>query len=232
MTLARWGIPTVCWTTLALGWLVALLFGHWTFWVALGLAVPLELFVVAFFRNPRRSYAGPDTDLLAPSDGVVADIGEVAEAEYIGGPAVRIGIFMSVFDVHVNRAPAAGVIRYAAYRPGRFLDARHPDADHANESNTLGMELTAGVPGTRVLVKQISGLIARRIVCTHGVDDALERGGVFGMIRFGSRTELWIPRDVAHAVRVQVGDKVRCGETVLVALGDGAGPAKEGDDDA
>jgi phosphatidylserine decarboxylase len=218
MTLARWGIVPVVVTTLLLGWGLLLLHGHPAFWLGLALAVPLWLFVVAFFRNPRRTFVGPDTCLLAPADGVVADIGPVVEPDFLGGPAVRIGIFMSVFDVHVNRAPGWGCIAYAAYRPGRFLDARHPDANHANEANTLGMVLERGAPGQRILVRQISGLIARRIICTHGVGDVLARGEIFGMIRFGSRAELWLPAAAAATIRVAVGDRVRGGVTVLAEL--------------
>jgi phosphatidylserine decarboxylase len=149
---------------------------------------------------------------------VVQDITEIDEDAFIKGRAVRIGIFLSVFDVHVNRAPCPGVIDYADYRPGAFLDARHPDVSSENEANTLGITADEVKPGLRLLVRQLTGLIARRIICTHGVGDRVARGEMYGMIRFGSRTELWLPKAVAHELKVAVGDRVRCGETVLVEI--------------
>ncbi len=163
--------------------------------------------------------AGGPTCLIAPADGLVWDVQEVDEPEFIKGRAVRIGIFLSVFDVHVNRSPVDGTVVYAAYKPGKFLDVRHPSCTHENESNTLGIEVADSVaPGLRILVRQLSGLIARRIICTHGVGDELARGELYGMIKFGSRTELWLPASHPHAVKVKKGDRVKCGETVLIEL--------------
>jgi phosphatidylserine decarboxylase len=219
MTFARWGIPTLLTVSAVLGWGVWLLPPGGPRTVGLVVAALLWLFTLAFFRNPARRPLGDGRSLVAPADGVVADIGEVEEGEFIGGRALRIGIFLSVFDVHVNRSPVAGTIRYARYKPGQFLDARHPDVSHENEANTLGIEVDPAVaPGLKLLVRQLSGLIARRIICTHGVGDALTRGELFGMIKFGSRTELWLPADCPHRVLVARGQRVRCGETVLVEL--------------
>jgi phosphatidylserine decarboxylase len=126
---------------------------------------------------------------------------------------------LSVFDVHVNRSPLAGHIVYAHYKPGKFLDARHPDATHHNEANTLGIQADAAVGADiKIVVRQISGLIARRIISAFGVGDHLQRGELYGMIKFGSRTELFVPVTVAHELKVSIGQKVRCGETVLIQL--------------
>ncbi len=229
MTFARWGIPTLLTVSVVLGWGVWLLPMGAPRATGMAVAALLWLFTLAFFRNPARRPLGNERCLVAPADGVVADIGEVDEGEFIGGRALRIGIFLSVFDVHVNRSPVAGTIAYARYKPGRFLDARHPDVSHENEANTLGLVADPAVaPGLRLLVRQLSGLIARRIICTHGVGDALLRGELFGMIKFGSRTELWLPVTCPHRVLVVLGQRVRCGETVLVELLEqplAAGPA-------
>lgn len=219
MTIARWGIPTILVSALVLGWAVWLMPDGWPRWLALAVAAALWLFTLAFFRNPRRTPQGGERSLIAPADGLVWDITEVDEPDFIGGRAIRIGIFLSVFDVHVNRSPVKGTVAFARYRPGRFLDVRHPDCIHENEANTLGIEVDAAVaPGVRLLVRQLSGLIARRIVCTHGVGSRLERCELYGMIRFGSRTELWIPVTARHQVKVKVGQRVRCGETELAEL--------------
>ncbi len=210
--------------TLVLAWAVWLLPTEGLRWGGGLVCLGLWLFTVAFFRNPRRTAQGGPGCLIAPADGVVADISEVDEPDFLGMKAVRIGIFLSVFDVHVNRSPCDGTIAYARYTPGRFLDARHPDVSHANEANALGIDVAMpSHPGLRILVRQLSGLIARRIICTHGVGDALQRGELYGMIKFGSRTELWLPRAAPHTVLVRVGERVRCGETALVRL-ESAGP--------
>ena len=222
MTFARWGIPTLCWATLVLAWALWLLPDGLPRWIGAAVAAFLWLFTLAFFRNPSRAPLGGEQSLVSSADGVVADITELDEPDFIGGRAVRIGIFLSVFDVHVNRSPVKGQIAYATYKPGRFLDARHPDVSHANEANSIGIDVAPETAtGLRVLVRQLSGLIARRIICTHGIGDAIGRGELYGMIKFGSRTELWMPREFPHTVTVKVGDRVKCGETVIVRL---AGP--------
>ncbi len=221
-TLARWGIPTILLATGILGWGVWLLPAGPARWVGAVIAAALWLFTLAFFRNPTRTPQGGERCLTAPADGIVVDIETVDEPDFIKGPAIRIGIFLSVFDVHVNRSPIAGRVSWVQYKPGKFLDVRHPDAKHENEANTLGIIADDAVaPGLHLMVRQLSGLIARRIVCTHGVGDVLKRGELYGMIRFGSRTELWLPAGCAHTVKVALGQRVRCGETILVELGEG-----------
>ena len=150
---------------------------------------------------------------------MVSDITESDEPLYVGERCVRIGIFLSVFDVHVNRSPVVGTVRFAQYRPGKFLDARHPDVTHQNEANILGIEADPAVaPQLKLLVTQLSGLIARRIICTHGVGDRLARGELFGMIKFGSRTEVWIPLSRRAELKVAIGQRVKCGETIIAEI--------------
>jgi len=219
MTFARWGIPTLFWVTLVLAWAVWLVPAGPFRWATLAVALFCWLFTLAFFRNPARKPQGGPHSLIAPADGVVADITELDEPSFVGERCVRIGIFLSVFDVHVNRSPCPGVIRHAVYRPGRFLDARHPDVSHANEANILGIEAEGSVrAGLKLLLVQLSGLIARRIISTHGVGDRLERGECYGMIKFGSRTEVWIPLSAGATVTVAVGQRVKCGETVIAEV--------------
>lgn len=215
--IARWGVVPVLVSGGVLAWGAWLLPQGPARWIGGAIAAALGLFVLWFFRNPRRTPPPGPHRLVAPADGTVWDVDEVHEADVIGGRARRIGIFLSVFDVHVNRSPCDGTVVFARYRPGRFLDVRHPQCAEANEANTLGIACDPEVaPGLRIVVRQLAGLIARRIVCTHGVGDRLARGELFGMIRFGSRTELYIPLDRPHTVLVKRGDKVRGGETVLV----------------
>lgn len=174
-------------------------------------AVPVLglLFILRFFRDPERIPGGEEGDLVSPADGKVTDIVD-AEHPYTG-KGRRIGIFLSVFDVHVNRSPVAGTVEQVRYIPGAFLDARNPECSKVNEANEIGL---AAADGSRFLVKQISGAIARRIVCAAKVGDRLGRGERFGMIKFGSRTELTFD-PVRYEAAVAPGDVVRGGETVL-----------------
>jgi phosphatidylserine decarboxylase len=190
---------------------VALHYGGWPFAL-----VPLLLaaFVVSFFRDPDRAPPTQAELLAAPADGTVADIERVTSAEYVDEPALRIGIFLSVFNVHVNRSPASGIVRYLRYQPGRFLDARDPRAGVLNESNSLGLEAN----GVRLLVRQVSGLIARRIVCPVLLESSLAKGERFGMIKFGSRTELYVPISAGVEALVRVGQSVRGGETPIASV--------------
>jgi phosphatidylserine decarboxylase len=219
VTFARWGIPTLFWSTLVLAIGVWLMPEGLPRLAAGAVAAFLWLFVLAFFRNPARKPLGHERCLTAPADGVVSDITESEEPLYVGERCVRIGIFLSVFDVHVNRSPVVGTVRFAQYRPGKFLDARHPDVTHQNEANILGIEADPAVaPQLKLLVSQLSGLIARRIICTHGVGDRLTRGELFGMIKFGSRTEVWIPLSRKAQLKVALGQRVKCGETILAEI--------------
>lgn len=175
----------------------------------------LFLYVLWFFRSPKRRIAGEPGALVAPADGKISDITDLDTAEYIDAPAVRIGIFMNVFSVHVNRSPADGVVDYIRYRRGQRVNAMRPDAGQVNESNALGLRDT--VAG-KLLVRQIAGLIARRIVCDARMDEPLARGQIFGMIKFGSRVELLIPRQTGLLIAVKVGQRVRAGRDILAQV--------------
>ena len=193
---------------LPLAWLVAL---RWP----IAAAVPLGLlaFVVFFFRNPRRRIPTEPGLLVAPADGRIVDVRKVEEMPIIGGEAWRIGIFLSVFDVHVNRCPERARVEDVRYRPGRFFDARDRRAAEQNEATTILFRSPTLGP---YVVRQIAGLIARRIVCYAGAGQTYERGDLIGLIKFGSRTELYVPAEPGVELLVQEGDRVRGGATPVV----------------
>ena len=215
MTFARWGIGPLLGCLILCGWTLWIIPMGIAWWIALPVCLFMLGFTLNFFRNPHRVAPADPLLLISAADGVIADIEEIEESAVIGGRAIRIGVFMNVFNVHVNRAPVSGRVCSSVYKPGKYLDVRHPDCTHENEALTLGIEVDAEViPDTRMVLRQLSGLIARRIVCTVGPGDSLQRGAVFGMIKFGSRVEHIIPVDSAE-ILVQVGDKVQAGSTSL-----------------
>jgi phosphatidylserine decarboxylase len=176
----------------------------------------LLVFTLSFFRDPARAIPGDAATVVSPADGKVTDIVSVADAPFVGGPAWRVGIFLSVFDVHVNRMPLAGRVLHRAYHPGRFLDARHERCAAENEAVEVGLEVPrAGAEPIRVMVRQIAGLIARRIVCPVKIGESFQRGERFGMIKFGSRTEIYIPDQELEELLVKVGEKVKGGTSVI-----------------
>lgn len=180
--------------------------------MALGVAF---LWSLSFFRDPHREVPQDKNILLAPADGTVTDIETVDESEFIGGKALKIGIFLSIFDVHINRSPCKVRVDKIIYRQGQFLDARNPQAGQLNESNDLWLTKTE-TPTDKLIVRQISGAIARRIVCRTDRGEELVSGQRFGMIKFGSRTELYVSvRDNVKCV-VKKGDKVRAGLTPMI----------------
>lgn len=183
----------------------------WPLGIIFGL---LWVWVLLFFRDPVRRGSFQPGDLCGPADGTVTEVTELDWYEPIGGPAIRIGIFLSLFNVHVNRSPCAGRVRSLAYRKGEFLDARHPESGKRNESNTLLIDPDDPMPGP-IEVRQVAGLVARRIICHAKEGDHVSLGERFGMIKFGSRTELVIPRLETTIIRVGVGDPVRAGVTVM-----------------
>ena len=177
------------------------------------------LFCLYFFRDPERVAPDRPDVLLAPADGLVTEIAAAVPPPELGlGPAPmrRIATFLSVLDVHVNRAPASGIVRRVAYRPGRFLNASLDKASDENERNAIAIALGGGAT---IAVVQIAGLIARRIVCQVAEGDAVTAGGRFGLIRFGSRTDLYVPDGAT--ILVSVGQTMIGGETVMATL-DGA----------
>lgn len=169
----------------------------------------LFLFVAFFFRNPTRKIPGEEGLLVSPADGVIMDISEIDEERFIQGKAVKISIFLSVFNVHLNRCPMAGVIKYRSYRPGKMIPAFKSHASDINEKNWVGIENN----GMRILVTQITGFIARRIVCWVNMEDKVSRGDIFGLIKFGSCTEIIVPATVK--IMVSKGEKVVGGETII-----------------
>ncbi|MFC1805578.1 phosphatidylserine decarboxylase family protein [Planctomycetota bacterium] len=187
----------------------------WLWWPAAPAPAALLVIAVAFFRDPERTPPGGDEVVVSPADGRVADIEEVREDDFLGADALRVGVFMSVFNVHVNRAPLDGTVVYRDYRPGKFLNAMGADASRHNECSLIGIERP---DGTRVLVKQIAGLIARRIVTDCEVGSGVSRGERIGMVKFGSRLELYVPVSAGFEAAVAVGDAVRAGSSALGTL--------------
>lgn len=179
------------------------------------------LAVAAFFRNPYREIPGDVQLMISPADGVVKDIGVVSDhgiEPFAGRNALRIGIFLSVLDVHLNRAPSELEITYKHYRKGHYLDARHPDCHKENEAMTIGGTAKINDFEFPMAIRQVSGAIARRIVCPVEIGDKIERGAIYGMIKFGSRTELYIPVSDNFEVQVKIGDKVSAGTSVMVKV--------------
>ncbi len=176
------------------------------------------LFCLNFFRDPDRHAPADPRLVISPADGKVADIGRIENTPHLGGPSMRVGIFLSVFDVHVNRAPVPGRVRHTKHKPGRFLDARDPACATENEAQDLVLETPAELGGFPVFVRQIAGLIARRIVCAVKPGTDLARGQRYGMIKFGSRTEVYLPVDRVEEISVRVGDRVKGGQHVLARL--------------
>ena len=173
----------------------------------------LFLFSLYFFRDPERQPPGDQNLVVAPADGVVVQVQEAGEDHLIQGKVKRVAIFLSVFDVHVNRAPIAGKITHSEAATGRFLDARNPSSAEINARRTWAIK---GKEKT-VIVRQITGAIARRICAWKKVGDSVERGERFGMIRFGSRTEVDLPIEVEILVKLR--ERVRGGETPIARLG-------------
>ncbi|MCY2951310.1 MAG: phosphatidylserine decarboxylase [Planctomycetota bacterium] len=190
------------------------------------LVVPVWSWLIAFFRDPERAIPSQPDLMVSPADGKVTDIVELPHVELLGGPAVRVGIFLSVFNVHVNRSPCDGTVTAVRYQRGKFINAMNFDhASEQNESNTLVLCDPANHQPIAV-VKQIVGLIARRIVCTAAVGDTLQRGQRFGMIKFGSRTELYIAKSLQPQIHVSIGQKVRGAIDVIAVLGNPVGSAQ------
>lgn len=170
----------------------------------------ITLFIVWFFRNPRRNIPYSHELIVAPADGKIIEVKEEFEKRYLNGKAIKISIFMSIFNVHINRIPFPGKVLSVSYNPGRFIAASRDKASLENEQNAILMETKEG---KRILFIQIAGLIARRIVCWLNVGNNVERGERFGLIRFGSRVDIFLPPDVD--LKITKGSKVKGGETVI-----------------
>ena len=214
---ARWGLAELQLMGVPLLVLtIALALTPW-WYLAIVSAVPLCL-VVYFFRNPLRAVPTAPGLLVAPADGKVVEITPLEHDEFIGGPAVRIGIFLSIFNVHLNRAPSESRVIALRYSPGQFLNALNPDSAIRNENTWIGLEEEAP-PHRRIAVRQISGAIARRIVCGLRPGEVVARGHAFGMIKLGSRTELIIPNNKDLTIEVKIGQKIQAGTTVMAKYG-------------
>jgi phosphatidylserine decarboxylase len=170
----------------------------------------LTLFVIYFFRDPERSIPPEEKAILSPADGQVIQVEHCVEERFLKGPAIKISVFMSLFSVHVNRIPLTGRIADSSYFSGKFFRANLDKASSANEQNALLLET---LDGMRVLLVQIAGLIARRIVCWVDKGDRVVRGQRFGLIRFGSRLDIYLPPNIR--VQAQPGQKAYGGQTIL-----------------
>ena len=217
----------------------------WAFVLSETALTGVLVWVLMFFRDPERLCPSQPELLLAPADGRITDIETVNEEGFIGGPALRIGIFLSIFNVHINRAPCNARVETITYKKGKYVNAMNPQSGRVNESNNLGLVRTDR-PADKFIVRQISGAIARRIVCATEEGRQLAGGERFGMIKFGSRTELYVPisscvlrdascqaepggvcrtdntqyasRDTQYEIKclVRIGDKVKAGLTPLL----------------
>lgn len=181
-------------------------------WVA-----PIPIFFLSFlfnfFRDPERRTPQGAALIIAPADGTVSHIVPVFEEHYLKCDTTKVSIFMSVLNVHVNRVPVHGRVEFIKHTKGKFLDARDDECFSSNENNVMGLSLIGSQ--VKIAVKQIAGKIAKRIVCACKVGDVFEQGQRFGMIKFGSRVEVFVPNSVRFEVMVKVGEKVTAGKTVL-----------------
>ena len=203
--IVREGLPFVGVTSgaAALGWGLGL-------GASAGALGVIALFTAWFFRNPKRIVPTVPRGIVSPGDGRIVGIHEEFEPRYVKDQAIRISIFLNVFDVHINRIPCHGIIENMVYQPGQFLPANKPGATLHNEQNALMIRTTEGL---KVVCVQVAGLIARRIVCWTSLGETVNRGERFGLIRFGSRVDLFLPAGTHLSVRV--GDRVKGGETLL-----------------
>jgi len=168
-----------------------------------------SLFIVYFFRDPERVTPAGDKLIVSAADGKVISIKPTSDLEFIGTDGTSVSIFMSVFDVHVNRIPISGSVNYVKYNEGKFLPAFRDKASLENEQMEIGLETAYG----KIVMKQIAGIIARRIVCKIKPGDPVTTGMRFGMIKFGSRVDLFLPVNVE--IKVKPNQKVRAGETII-----------------
>jgi phosphatidylserine decarboxylase len=203
--IAKEGIPFLipaALLTIFLGWM------GWNVLTFLGIL--LTLFIAFFFRNPKRKIPSLQNIILSPADGRIIHVGDCEENRFLKEKALKVSIFMSLFDVHINRAPASGRILERSYHPGRFLVANVEKSSLLNEQNAFILETEDRF---KILLVQIAGFVARRIVCYPKAGDTLKSGEIFGMIRFGSRIDLYLPLEVNPIVRL--GQHVKGGESII-----------------
>jgi len=214
MNFAREGLAFIIVAALiaAAGYAAALTRRSWPLWLLAFVLTLVALWVAYFFRDPERTGARGDPLVIAPADGKVVMITEVDEPAFVHGRATRISIFMNVFNVHVNRYPVSGTVRYVHRNPGKFMNAATEESSLENEQTSVGLESN----GKRILVRQIAGLIARRIHTYSREGERVEQGERMGLIRFGSRVDVFVPP--GSSVRVKVGDMTVAGTTVIAEL--------------
>lgn len=214
MSFAREGIGFIVIAALVAAGTYALALNRrsWPLWMLAFLLTIIALWVAYFFRDPERVGERGERLVIAPADGKVVDVSDVDEPAFLGGRVHRISIFMNVFNVHVNRYPVSGVVRYVQYNPGKFLNAAAEKASLENEQMSIGIETSHG----RVMMRQIAGLIARRIVTYSKVGDNAKQADRMGLIRFGSRVDVFLPLE--STIRVKVGDLPVAGTTVIAEL--------------
>lgn len=208
--------PAIVLTTM----IIFLLFGirFLPIWITMLIEIMLTAILVwllLFFRDPYRTCPSDSKLVLAPADGRITDIETVQENDFIGRKVVRVGIFLSIFDTHINRSPCNVKVEKITYKPGKYRNAMNPKSGRVNESNDLGL-VRLESPKDRLIVRQISGALARRIVCSVKQDQELAGGEKFGMIKLGSRCELYVPARQDIKCLVKIGDKVKAGLTPLV----------------
>ncbi|HUL38258.1 MAG TPA: phosphatidylserine decarboxylase family protein [Thermodesulfobacteriota bacterium] len=190
--------------------LLTIFFGivGWKVWMSLGIL--FSLFIAYFFRNPRRVIPNLQNIILSPADGRIIHVGECQEDRFLKAKVLKVSIFMSLFDVHLNRVPISGKVLERNYLPGRFLVASVEKSSLLNEQNAVILETEDRI---KILLIQIAGFVARRIVCYAKTGDTLRKGEIFGLIRFGSRVDLYLPPAVKPIVRV--GQHVKGGESII-----------------
>ena len=214
MSFAREGLVFIAIAALVAAGTFALALNRrsWPLWLLAFVLTLLALWVAYFFRDPERTGPRGDQVVIAPADGKVVLIQDVDEPTFMGGRARRISIFMNVFNVHVNRYPVSGTVRYVKYNPGKFLNAAVEKSSLENEQMSVGIETGR----TRILVRQIAGLIARRIVTYSKEGEQVEQAQRMGLIRFGSRVDVFLPLDAA--VKAKIGDMTVAGTSVIAEL--------------
>lgn len=214
MSFAREGLVFIAIAALVAAgtYAVALNRRSWPLWLLAFALTIVTLWVAYFFRDPERTGPRGDQVVIAPADGKVVLISEVDEPAFMRGHARRVSIFMNVFNVHVNRYPVSGIVKYVQYNPGKFLNAAVEKSSLENEQRSVGIESGP----YRILVRQIAGLVARRIVTYSREGERVEQGERMGLIRFGSRVDVFLPTDAT--LRVKIGDLTTAGTTVVAEL--------------
>lgn len=208
-----WPFVVPGWALAFAGLWGALRWGGWLWLPATAMSL-VALWLLVFFRDPRRTGPRGDHIVIAPADGRVVSVAEADEPMFLGTRALRVSIFMNVFDVHVNRYPVTGTIELIRYNPGRFLHAASEKASLDNEQASIGLRAVR----CPVLVRQIAGLVARRIVTDGRPGEQAHQGDRMGMIRFGSRVDVFVPLAARPMARVVTGERVAAGTTVLLEL--------------